>query len=62
MTVCEQLRILLREHRGKFHIVAQESGVSASTVRKIHGGFIKNPKIETVEALMRWLTKRTVSE
>lgn len=42
----------------EFALVAQKSGVPESTIRKMHYGQVKSPRINTVQALHDYFSKR----
>lgn len=58
MTMLEDLQKRLQGYTGQLRKVAKGSGVSLSTVRKIHGGFVPDPGIKTYEKLITWLNKQ----
>jgi hypothetical protein len=47
----------LRKRKGKFKIVAHESGVPHTTVKNLAAGTVKNPMSATLDALHSYLQR-----
>lgn len=47
----EQLRVLVRSHKGRLPDLAELSGVPLSTIQKISAGTYKDAKASTIEAI-----------
>lgn len=43
--------------KGNWHIVAKRTGVPHGTIKSIGRGIVKNSRIDTVEALVRYFKK-----
>lgn len=48
----------LQETKRTWGVVATESGVPYSTIAKLGGGFVTNPRIETIQALYNYFGKK----
>jgi predicted transcriptional regulator len=51
----EQVRTRLAEHKGRWPFIACEAGVPYPTLSKIAQGTTKNPRVQTVERLHKYL-------
>lgn len=55
------VKALLELHKGNWRQVAEDTGVNYKTIRNIMDGSSKEPKVNAVETLHHYLTKKAAA-